>query len=485
MSDTTVPVPAASRYDLFVFGDSLSDIGRFFQATLGTIPASPPYFNGRFSNGPLAVEYLAPEFGLNLSLASDFAIGGAQTGNTNFFDRPPLVQFGGLLTQVTNFRSQATTLGADGDDLYVIWAGGNDFLNLPTNPTPEIIAAAVATAVSNIAAAATSLAQAGAKNIVVVQTPNLGRVPQSLEAGLLQPLTALSLAFNNALATSLTALEPALNGANIILSDLFPLSESVAQNPAAFDFANVTSGYLVSVANPVPVNPAADPSGFFFWDRVHPTTRAHSLFADVFEQSIVAGITADLVRLGTPANNTVVGFSGNDTVLGLEGDDLLKGNPGNDTLSGGKGNDRLIGGTGNDLLRGLGGRDRLTGIDPDSPLLGRSEIDTLRGGLDRNRFILGSESGVFYNDGSDGSRGLGDYGLIDDLNRLSQIQLAGSLDDYVIRRTPRSLSQGVGIYLRTPQQQELIGIVSNTSDVAFVTQALRSVEIVRIPVESL
>ncbi len=43
--------------EIVVFGDSDSDVGhgppRF------GIPASPPYFNGRFSNGPVWVERLA------------------------------------------------------------------------------------------------------------------------------------------------------------------------------------------------------------------------------------------------------------------------------------------------------------------------------------------------------------------------------------------------------------------------------------------
>ncbi|WP_088891054.1 SGNH/GDSL hydrolase family protein [Leptolyngbya ohadii] len=484
MSDTvnsrqSSPTAAASnsRYDLFVFGDSLSDTGRFYQATLRTIPVSPPYADGRFSNGPLAVEYLAPELGLNLTSTTNFAIGGAQTGNTNFFDPQSPVPLGGLLTQVADFRNRATTLGADANDLYLVWAGGNDFLNLPANPTPQIIAAAVANAVSNITSAVNSLVQAGARNIVVAQTPNLGRVPQSLNAGLLQPLTNLSIAFNTALANSLNALEQTQSGTNVVLTDLFPLSESVAQSPATFDFTNITTGYVTSATNPTPTNPSADPNGYFFWDQVHPTTRAHQLFANVFEQSVIAGITADLQRVGTAAENRVVGFSGNDSVRGLGGNDLLEGNPGDDILDGGQGNDTLVGGTGNDTLLGRGGRDRLTGIDPTNPLLGRNERDELRGGIDRDLFVLGDQQGVFYNDGANNLRGLKDFGLIGDLQRGDRIQLSGDLQDYAIRRTPRSISSGIGIYLKTSQQQELIGVVSNTTDIAFVTRAIRTVEV--------
>ena len=37
--------------NIYVFGDSLSDNGSLFAASGGMAPPSPPYFNGRFSNG--------------------------------------------------------------------------------------------------------------------------------------------------------------------------------------------------------------------------------------------------------------------------------------------------------------------------------------------------------------------------------------------------------------------------------------------------
>src|SRR3954470_23184547 len=44
-----------------VLGDSLSDTGRLYSVT-GYPP--PPYYLGRFSNGPLWVEYFAPRVGM-------------------------------------------------------------------------------------------------------------------------------------------------------------------------------------------------------------------------------------------------------------------------------------------------------------------------------------------------------------------------------------------------------------------------------------
>ncbi len=69
--------------EFIVFGDSLSDTGNVF-ISLG-VPPSPPYFDGRFSNGPVTVEHVADQLGFPALLPSiiggtNFAWGGAETG---------------------------------------------------------------------------------------------------------------------------------------------------------------------------------------------------------------------------------------------------------------------------------------------------------------------------------------------------------------------------------------------------------------------
>ncbi len=96
-------IASAGAYsNVFVYGDSLSDLGNIYAVTGGTIPQSPPYYMGRFSNGPLAAEYLANT--LHTPLTS-FAWGGATTGIGNSGDggtQTSLGAFGlpGMLPQV-------------------------------------------------------------------------------------------------------------------------------------------------------------------------------------------------------------------------------------------------------------------------------------------------------------------------------------------------------------------------------------------------
>ena len=77
------PAPArAGLTQIVAFGDSLIDTGNLFAAT-GQPPA--PYFDGRFSNGPVWVEYLAGRLGIapptpSLTGGTDYAWAGAETG---------------------------------------------------------------------------------------------------------------------------------------------------------------------------------------------------------------------------------------------------------------------------------------------------------------------------------------------------------------------------------------------------------------------
>ena len=72
---------ATPSYDnLYVFGDSYCDVGNIFTATGGAEPAAP-YYNGRFSNGPIWLDHVAGFLGVpfkaSLLGGTDYAFGGA------------------------------------------------------------------------------------------------------------------------------------------------------------------------------------------------------------------------------------------------------------------------------------------------------------------------------------------------------------------------------------------------------------------------
>ncbi|GAB4373449.1 MAG: hypothetical protein Kow00121_16720 [Elainellaceae cyanobacterium] len=384
----------AADSQVIVFGDSLSDTGNIFNTTGGLFPPSPPYFNGRFSNGSVAVETLANRLGLTLTPETNFAIGGARTGRDNIGDTNG-IKFGGLLDQIERFASTVGAQGANSKALYFVWAGGDNFLSPPADP-----ASATSQAVEDIKTAVTTLANLGARNIVVVQNPNLGRTPLSLQAGQLDALTNLTLNFNQQLESALTPLERNSN-LNIILSNLFSIGEEVVQNPSKFGFSNVVESYL---RNFIPANPSADPNQFFFWDQTHPTTRGHTLFAGTLRQDVITGITESINRVGTLRNDLLVGYAGNDLLRGRLGRDQLEGNGGNDSFLGGpgadtlrglEGSDVLFGGFGNDILQGGAGRDVLFGQIGGDTLIGGNGIDFLSGGLGDDLLNGGGSCDIF------------------------------------------------------------------------------------------
>jgi phospholipase/lecithinase/hemolysin len=89
--------------ELYIFGDSLSDPGNLFDFSGGIFPP-PPYFEGRFSNGPVWSEYFADLLDLSparlleaqtdpfaASEGINFAISGANSGDSNSTDNNPLI----------------------------------------------------------------------------------------------------------------------------------------------------------------------------------------------------------------------------------------------------------------------------------------------------------------------------------------------------------------------------------------------------------
>lgn len=254
-------IASAGAYTaVVVYGDSLSDNGNLYGVS-GYPP--PPYWHGRNSNGPVAVEYLAQ--GLNSPLL-DFAWIGATTGLGNYSDGGTQTSFGthgfpGMGPQVGMSKSTITPIASS--SLFMVWGGPNDFL---TNGFTTTTADA---AVTNLLSIVGALQGAGAKHILVPGMPDLGLTPDFYgNTG----ATALSLYFNH----ELTALLP--NG--VIYFDTFGFMHQVASNPGAYGFTNVSSPCFDGVTV------CLNPNQYLFWDSFHPTTAADAFLGVQFENAV-------------------------------------------------------------------------------------------------------------------------------------------------------------------------------------------------------
>jgi outer membrane lipase/esterase len=264
------------------FGDSLSDIGNLFGLT-GT--PSPPYFNGRFSNGQTWVEYLAPgqagwTGGLTPAGSLNFAFGGARTDN--LFPQPP-----GTGTQIGAFFAGGGTFGAN--DIVTMWAGANNLLqgiNEPANRTLAAMTTIANSAANDVVSQVGTLSGAGARTIIVLSLPNLGLAPLFNTSPASPLATAAVSAFNGTLRTGLTAAAAANPGLRIVQVNVAGLFSEALANPAAFGFTNVTNP-CVTTAACITASQAVQ-NTFLFWDGVHPTTAGHALVARAVSQYLNA-----------------------------------------------------------------------------------------------------------------------------------------------------------------------------------------------------
>ncbi len=305
---------AAKFTSLYFFGDSLVDTGNTFTATQGAIPPSPPYFEGRFSNGEIWVDKLASKLGLESPTlftnvlqgaipvdGINYGFGGATTTEKNTisltFDIPGLP---GLQQQIQAFTNPLITnnQSADADALYILWAGANDYN--PTNAPPDKFTpfTTTDTTISNLDNALAKLAQVGVKNLMLVNLPDLGNIPvarqlDTLIPGTTQRLNELTAKHNQELSGLVDKYKQDLNIISVDVNSLF-------KNAANLGFTNVSDPCLASL-NPLII--CDRPDLYTFWDIQHPTAAAHEKLADLAFKSIPKHGTV-------PEPGTVLGLLG-------------------------------------------------------------------------------------------------------------------------------------------------------------------------------
>ncbi len=269
---------------LYVFGDSLSDTGNAFQLSQGVL-ATAPNWQGRFCDGLVWIDRLVERMGTDagqtlihhedgfasLHNSLNFAVGGATTGMANLFPlvMPHLPNLPGVATQVEQYLSLAQGQ-ADANALYVLWAGAADyapFVNgIPQQTEPTI-------ALANLQDAIDRLSRAGARQFLIANVPNIGRMPLAKATALVTDPKGVSSAIaqhNQALAQWVQSVS-AESGSTLMLLDLWTLVNAWLDNPKAYGWTNTTQAASV-IAD-------SRPDEYIFWDPVHFTARAHELIA--------------------------------------------------------------------------------------------------------------------------------------------------------------------------------------------------------------
>lgn len=276
---------------IYVFGDSLSDTGNL-ASVAGDFP-EPPYHQNRVTNGLVAVEIMATRLGLPLqtslhligpAVGNNYAVAGASAARSEAID---------LNAQVALFLANHGGV-APSDALYVMFIGGNDVRKARGTVDWSAAVQHVKEAAQTVATQMQVLAATGAKNWLVVNSPDIGRIPETrliAEAtgmtGLPARTTALTILFNKALKRRVQMLE---DEADIEAErfNLYKLFGRIIKKSDKLGFTNSTDPCFRSELGQF--TPGCN-FGFYFdqyiyFDEIHPTARVHAMVGEAMYRKV-------------------------------------------------------------------------------------------------------------------------------------------------------------------------------------------------------
>ena len=297
----------------FVFGDSLSDPGNMFSYTQGTpyAPADYPNAVGRYSNGPIWLDYLgvpnlACDRPLALPLTSitsrrNLAVGGAQVSIHDYAPVLPSELKLAFADQVDRFIKGGTAISER--STAVVFIGGNDLLDdvndRPQNPV-DPAAAALKSQLERLLAysydhdsnAATPAYKLRAIYVLTVPPVNYspyyagdGEAHQRSGITTLEAAKSYTQTFNRRIRQFVAAKKNEDPLTPLQLIDVAAVVENIVSDPSAYGF---TEPKLIGKNSP------GSAYKRIFWDLFHPTTAAHQVLAKVFP---VADLSAGEVEV--------------------------------------------------------------------------------------------------------------------------------------------------------------------------------------------
>jgi len=309
---------AQSFSNVIVFGDSLNDSGNI--APTRSLPEGNSFTT---NPDPVAAEIVAEAFGANPEPSSspggsNFAWGGACMNAAA--DQPCAMEYSAVPHVATQISSHLTSRSnrADPNALYMIWGGANDIEQSITqrvmqNQAGLIRADTIAAATAN-ATHIVRLKQAGARNIVVYNMPDIGLTPAAAAAEASIPnfraiAAGMSNAYNQVLYGGLRASEDGIIPMNIV-----GLFGEVAADPGTYGITNpppMTACTLPSVSAVACVPEGTVPAGVtlptwapgnnrnhLFADARHPSGVGHEMIANATLATLAAPLQVSLAAEG-------------------------------------------------------------------------------------------------------------------------------------------------------------------------------------------
>ncbi|KAJ3681940.1 hypothetical protein LUZ60_014513 [Juncus effusus] len=296
---------------LFVFGDSLSDVGNNNYLNLtATFKANFPHYGidipgqvptGRFSNGFNSIDFIAQNLGFKmspppyLSIKStnqmlqgvNFASAGSgilETTNNGTLN---------MVTQAKYFENTVdalkkklgTKLAKDSlaKSLYMVGTGSNDMFAYY-----EATGAANSTAntqfisdlVDKLIEHLMAIYNLGARKFAVSGTSYVGCVPflrnLVLSGYCIEELNQMSIQFNMVARQRIQQLSNQLTGFKYAHSDWYNVVSAILESPSAFGFTDVISVCCEDQCN-INATCCSRRNEYFFWDSFHPTEALYNV----------------------------------------------------------------------------------------------------------------------------------------------------------------------------------------------------------------
>ncbi|CAF4528196.1 unnamed protein product [Rotaria sp. Silwood2] len=262
------------------FGDSSIDTGNVYNLTNHTWPIVPPYFQGRFSNGPVWIEKLG------ISNIINYAYGGATTDNDFIqgYTASDTIPVPGVRQQIQIYFNETniTTLNSI-RTLYVIWVGGNDYYFNKTI-SPSRVTASVLNGVQD-------LVKFGAKHILIMNQSPTQIMPFVQTQEQFVYYRDRTIYHSNNLSIGITNLDYNHKQVALYLFDVYSLILKIITNHENYSLNikdncwNVINGNVTILCS--------NPESYVYIDQYHYTTRIHELIGDAVREFFLSsfGIT--------------------------------------------------------------------------------------------------------------------------------------------------------------------------------------------------
>jgi phospholipase/lecithinase/hemolysin len=272
------------------------------------IPNDNAYYHGRFSNGPIWVDNLAKNMKVGLD---DYAYGGAWIEPITVSKISMPINIG---MQVNMFLVEAAADFNTSKHLYVLWAGGNDYLKGRSDAE-----SATTNSVKILKDQIEWLRYYGAKNFLLLNLPDISMTPEVIGKGSAAVAEAQKITqMHNRKLEEMIKHEQAKHPHDkIILGDFTFYMDDIISNPMKYNLKNVTDAcfgggywynlssamdqrevdaalkakidiennsslreaYVVSRLAASGAQSCANPDEYLFWDHLHPTRAAHQIIS--------------------------------------------------------------------------------------------------------------------------------------------------------------------------------------------------------------